>query len=399
MAPSDPLTWIDKELETLAKANLRRYLTVREGPQSGARISLDGRELINFGSNDYLGLANRCLLPGIQRALDHGGWGSGASPLITGRGRLHAELELALAKFEKTEAALLFPSGFVANLATVTALVGPQDVIFSDQNNHASIIDGCRLSRARVVIFNHADTDHLRQLLCQATSCRRRLIVTDSLFSMDGDFAPLESLAQLAEEHDAMLMVDEAHATGVFGQHGRGVCESLGVEDGVHLRVGTLSKGLGSIGGFVAARRQVIDWLANQARGYFFSTAPPEAVAAAGLMALEIVTNEPQRRCQLLAQAAVLRDRLIQNGWQTGPSASQIVPVYLGDADSTMALAQRLQKAGLFVPGIRPPSVREGRCLLRISLTFDHRDEMIGRLVEELGTNRAGCHGESSKQN
>ncbi|MEX0714027.1 MAG: aminotransferase class I/II-fold pyridoxal phosphate-dependent enzyme, partial [Pirellulales bacterium] len=299
----DSLDWIDGELESLASRDLARKLRVRGGPQS-ARIDLDGRELISFAANDYLGLAgDRRLADAVTAALE-GGWGAGSSPLVSGRGRLTAELELRLAQFEGTEAALGFSSGFAANAGSIAALAGRGDAVYSDELNHASIVDGCRLSRAQVHVYPHADCQRLEELLSQGQAYRRRLIVTDSLFSMDGDLAPLADLARLARRYGAMLLVDEAHATGVFGRLGRGVAEHFGVEHDVAVRVGTLSKALGGIGGFVCGSRRLIEWLVNRARPYVFSTAPPDAAAAAAMAALEVVRNEPQRRLALLDQAA-----------------------------------------------------------------------------------------------
>ncbi|MDA1052834.1 MAG: 8-amino-7-oxononanoate synthase [Planctomycetota bacterium] len=378
-----PLDWIEDELRELDAIGLLRRLATRTGPQS-ATITIDGQELINFGSNDYLGLAAECLNDTVIEAIRTHGWGSGASALVTGRGSLHAELEAALAEFEAAEAALLFPSGFAANVGAITSLTGKGDVIFSDAKNHASIIDGCRLSGARVQVYPHGDIDYLRMMLPQASAFRRRLIVTDGLFSMDGDLAPLCDLAALAEQFDAMLMVDEAHATGVFGDHGRGTVEHWGVEDGVHVRVGTLSKAAGSIGGFVVGSRSLIEWIANRARPYVFSTAPPEAIAAAGLAALQRIEDEPHRRTELLSRADQLRRRLIAVGCDTGESASQIIPIIIGEPQATMRFATALRESGFFVPGIRPPTVPAGESLLRISLSYAHTDDMIAALVEAI---------------
>lgn len=378
MAP-DPLRWIEDELTGLETAGLRRRRLAREGPPSIQAIRWGGRELVNFGSNDYLGLAAR-----PRHAVEQAAWGSGASPLITGRGTVHEALEQMLARFEGTEAALLFSSGYAANLGTITALAGKGDAVYLDAKNHASIIDGCRLSGARLEVYPHGDIDFLRRRLARRDDFRRRLIVTDSLFSMDGDFAPLADLAALAEQYEAMLMVDEAHATGVFGATGRGVCEEFGVERGVHVRVGTLSKALGSMGGFVAGSAPLIDWLVNRARSYIFSTAPPEALAAAALEALDVVMHEPARRTILRQRAATLRAGLESRGWNIGTSRSQIVPVILGDPGRTMSLARALQDLGFFVPGIRPPAVPHGECLLRISLSCLHRDEDVRRLLDAL---------------
>jgi 8-amino-7-oxononanoate synthase len=385
----DPLDWLDDALADLDRRGLRRALAARSGPQRGDRITIDGQPLVNFGSNDYLGLAaDPRIAAAAKDAIDRYGWGSGASPLVTGRSDLHAQLEQKLAEFEGTEAALLFPSGYAANVGTIMALVGKGDAIYSDELNHASIIDGCRLSGATVHVYRHGDVEQLRTLMAsggrEPPKVRRRLIVTDSLFSMHGDTAPLPQLIEIAREHRAMLLVDEAHATGVLGQHGRGACELAGVEVDLTARIGTLSKALGSHGGFIVGSRRLIDWLANRARPYVFSTAAPPAVAAAGLAALEILRTEPQRRKQLQKLALHLRSKLVGKVLIQATSLSQIVPVVLGHADRTMAAAAELRRRGFFVPGIRPPSVPVGQSLLRISVTCLHTEEQIDALVAAL---------------
>jgi 8-amino-7-oxononanoate synthase len=388
--PDSPLDWIDEELGRLDRAGLRRRLAERHGAQT-ARVELNGRELVNFGSNDYLGLsADERLAAAARAAIEREGWGSGASPLVSGRGSSHAELERRLAEFEGTEAALLFPSGFAANAGVIPALVDEGDAVFGDAKNHASLIDGCRLSKAARFVYPHGNCDALEPMLRDGWSFRRRLIVTDTLFSMDGDLAPLVRLAELAARYDAMLMVDEAHATGVFGENGRGVVEQLlevrpDLYNWVHVRIGTLSKALGTGGGFACGRQSLIDWLANRARPYVFSTAQPAATSAAGIAALDVVAREPQRRTQLLARAAELRTTLADQGWNTGQSESQIIPLIIGDSQQTMRFAGRLLAAGFFVPGIRPPSVPEGESLLRLSLCYHHTPAMVDGLVHELG--------------
>ncbi len=386
MEPSQhpSLDWIDCELASLDEAGLRRRLRTRGGAQA-AQIVVDGQELINFGSNDYLGLAaDPRLADAVIDVLWSKGWGSGASPLITGHTELHRQLEEQLAAFEGTEAALVFSTGFAANAGTIAALVGTGDVVFCDRKNHASLFDGCRLSRADVRTYPHCDWRKLDGLLAKAKRHGRRLIVTDGLFSMDGDAAPLVELAGVADRHGAMLLVDEAHATGVFGQHGRGIVELLGVEDRVAVRIGTLSKALGCIGGFVAGSQSLIEWLVNRARPYIFSTAGPAAAAAAVLAALEIVRNEPERRGDLLARAEQLRGDLTTAGWNTGNSTSQIIPIIVGKPARAVALSNTLRDHGIFVPAIRPPTVPEGESCLRISLTASHTGEMLGRLVAVL---------------
>ncbi len=423
---NDPLAWIDDELERLDGEGLRRRLAVRAGRQS-AGVEIDGRALVNFGSNDYLGLAADPRLAAAARAVsEREGWGSGASPLVSGRSNAHAELERRLAEFEGTEAALLFPSGFAANAGVVPALVEETDAVFGDAKNHASLIDGCRLSKAARLVYPHADCDALETMLREAAGkYRRRLIVTDTLFSMDGDLAPLPRLAELARQYDAMLMVDEAHATGVFGARGRGVVEELEAGGGklgigendqqqgarneergeslrtldlherVHIRVGTLSKALGTGGGFVCGSKSLIDWLANRARTYVFSTAQPAATSAAAIAALDIVEHEPERRRRLLLTAAEFRERLRDQGWNLGASKgeggwgkreieSQIIPLIVGDPNRTMQLATSLRASGYFVPGIRPPTVPQGESLLRISLCYHHTPELVDGLLSQL---------------
>jgi 8-amino-7-oxononanoate synthase len=384
----NPLSWIDDELASLERNNLRRRLSTREGPQR-ARLRIDGRELVNFGSNDYLGLAaDPRLARAVAEAIQREGWGSGASPLVTGYASLHRQLEQRLAEFEGTEAALVFASGFAANAGTIAALVGPGDAVYCDRKNHASLLDGCRLSRADVRVYPHADCERLASLLAQSQKYRRRLIVTDGLFSMDGDLAPLADLADLARRHDAMLLVDEAHATGVFGPHGRGVAEHFGVEDGVHARIGTLSKALGCAGGFVAGSRSLVEWLIHRARPYVFSTASPAAASAAVLAALDIVRQEPERRENLLARTHKLRGELLERGWNIGASASQIIPLVVGDPKRATKLSAELRTGGLLVPAIRPPTVPEGEACLRISLTAGHTEEMIAALLAALSSRK-----------
>lgn len=385
----DPLNWIDDRLRRLDRDDLLRTLPPPLHA-AGTIARVDGQRLINFASNDYLGLASdERLIVAAAEACREQGVGRGASPLICGRAQWHARLESRLAEFEQTEAALLFPTGFAANAGTIPSLVEEGDAIYSDAKNHASIVDGCRLSRAVRHVYPHGDVHALEELLRDGEHFRRRLIVTDSLFSMDGNLAPLGKLGELAEQYDAMLLVDEAHATGVFGENGRGVVEHLSVEyprlhEQVHVRVGTLSKALGAAGGFVCGRASLIDWLANRARTYVFSTAQPASSSAAALVALEIVEQQPELRRRLLENADRLRLRLCQQGWDLGHSASQIIPVRIGAAAETMRLAAELRTRGLWVGGIRPPSVPANESLLRIGLSAAHTDEMLDALVAAL---------------
>ena len=390
----DPLEWVDDELERLDRDDLLRTLPLPLR-SAGTIANVGGRQLINFASNDYLGLAaDERLIAAAAEACREQGVGRGASPLICGRAEYHARLEQRLAEFELTEAALLFPSGFAANAGVIPALAGEGDAIYSDAKNHASIVDGCRLSRAKCHIYPHADAHALEQLFQDGDHYRRRLIVTDTLFSMDGDLAPLVELGELAERYNAMLLVDEAHATGVFGRRGRGIVEHLSAQqprlhEQVHVRVGTLSKALGAAGGFVCGKASLVAWLANRARTYVFSTAQPAAASAAALAALDIVESEPWRRSRLLENASRLRQRLRELGWNFAQSASQIIPLIIGSPAETMRLAKALQEQGLWVGSIRPPSVPANESLLRIGLSAAHTDEMREVLVNVLQANAA----------
>lgn len=368
--------WMDDDL------NDRR----RQGLYRGRR--LHARTLLSFASNDYLNLAaDRRLAAAAARAARRYGCGAGASPLVCGYLPPHRALERALADWEATEAALVFSSGFTANLGVISALMGREDVIFSDELNHASLIDGARLSRARVHVYRHADVNQLSDLLVQdGARSRRKLIVTDTVFSMDGDLAPLTDLLDLARRHDCLLLLDEAHATGVLGPQGRGLTELLGTppEWERMIKVGTLSKALGAQGGFVCGERRLIDWLINFARPYVFSTALAPPAAAAARRAVGIVQEEPHRRHQLLALAQFLRERLETLGYPASGSRCQIIPLIVGGACEAVELSRRLEERGLLVPAIRPPSVPEGTARLRISLTAGHTEEDVLRLVDAL---------------
>jgi 8-amino-7-oxononanoate synthase len=377
------LAWIDEELHALERKSLLRDLP-RPLARQTAIVECDGRRLVNFASNDYLALAaDERLVAAAAKSSLESGLGRGSSPLICGRSTAHEELEQRLAEFEGAEAALLFPSGYAANSGVIPTLVDRGDAIYADAKNHASLIDGCRLSRAETHVYPHGNVDALDRMLAQSHG-RRRLIVTDTLFSMDGDLARLTALVETADRYGAMLLIDEAHATGVFGGHGRGVAEALGVESEDVIRVGTLSKALGAAGGFVCGTRALVTWIANRARPYVFSTAQPAAISAAAIAALDIVATEPRRRTGLLQAAARLRKQLTERGWNTGASASQIIPILVGAPAAAVALSQALRNHGYWVPAIRPPSVPEGESLLRLSLTAAHTPEMIDGLLQAL---------------
>ena len=379
-----PLGWIADAIDRLRRDDLERPQRIRDGRQGGV-VELDGRQLVNVGSNDYLGYAGDVrLTKAASKAACAEGFGAGASPLVSGHSPARDELERAIAGLLGVPGAVTFPSGFAANSATIAALVGPGDLVASDERNHASIIDGCRLSRATVAIYPHRDVAALERLLAAAAGPRRRLIVSDTLFSMDGTIAPLADLSAAARRHDAMLLVDEAHATGVFGPRGSGLVEATGCGDGVHVRTGTLSKALGAAGGFVAGHAELVRWLRHRARAWIFSTAHPPAVAAAATRAIALVSSEPHRRRELLERAAAFRGRLTDSGLDLGGAAAQIVPIVAGEAEATVALAARLADAGCFVPAIRPPSVPAGRSLVRASLSWLHSTSDLDHLADAL---------------
>ncbi|MCA9116862.1 MAG: 8-amino-7-oxononanoate synthase [Planctomycetaceae bacterium] len=382
---STPLSWVAAELAGLAESHLLR--TRREvTPLPGGRCEIDGRTLIDFSSNDYLGLS---LDPRLQAAAiaatEQYGTGSRASALVSGRTVCHALLEEQLARFEHQQAAVLFPTGYAANLGVIPALVGPGDVVFCERLNHASLVDGCRASRARLQIFRSDRLDRLRTGLIRAKDAPRRLIVTDGVFSMDGTLAPLRPLCQFAREHRAMLLVDEAHGTGVHGRNGRGACEAAGCEgDQVTVRIGTLSKAIGSLGGFAVCSQELADWLWNRCRTQLFSTALPPASCAAASRALELIEQEPERRQQLNTLAKELTGLLTSAGISTTSTGGPIIPLIAGSAERAMAISDALATRGFLAPAIRPPTVPQGSSRLRISLSAAHSLDDVRQLAAEL---------------
>ncbi len=382
----DPLAWIDDASALWSTRGLNRSLwPVAEG-ESG-RIVREGRSVRNFASNDYLGLAHD---PRVVAAARRYGWGAGASPVVSGWTEAHESLARSLADFERVESVLLYPTGYAANLGAITAVVGKGDVVYSDTLNHACLIDGCRLSGATIRVYPHADSDALAALMAgDAGTFRRALIATDGVFSMDGDLAPIDRLATIAETYGAMLLVDEAHGTGVYGPDGRGAASELGVADRVTIKVGTLSKALGSVGGFVAGSRRLIDWLTNHSRTLIFSTASPPAVVAAAEEALRIARAEPWRRDRVRAHGHRLGRALADLGFDVPTPSSPIVPVRVGDPSAAVAMSRRLEAADCLVPAIRPPTVPEGTSRLRISVSAGHSEADIDALILAFRESRA----------
>jgi 8-amino-7-oxononanoate synthase len=390
------MTDVAERLEELRDRGLHRRLRLVGGPQ-GPSVLLDGRPVLLLCSNNYLGLADHPRVrEAAARAALHWGAGAGASRLISGSMEAHRRLEERLAAFKGYESALLFGSGYLANCGAIAALAGAGEVVFSDELNHASIIDGCRLSRAETFVYRHGDVEHLAWGLREAEG-RGALIVTDGVFSMDGDVAPLEDLARLARRHGCRLMVDEAHATGAAGPGGRGTVAAAGLGEEVDLVVGTLGKALGSYGAYVCAGEELVEYLLNAARPFIFSTALPPSVAAAALAALELLEADPGMVDRLYANGAVLRRALIDEGLTVGGEGTQIVPVEVGDAARTMELCELALEGGVFAQGIRPPTVPEGTSRLRFTVMATHgEDELrsaaktVGRAARELGVVSAG---------
>ncbi|MBF0386606.1 MAG: 8-amino-7-oxononanoate synthase [Candidatus Omnitrophica bacterium] len=351
--------------------------------QQGRKILLDGRWVLNFCSNDYLGLAaDPRLAEAVSRAMSGRGFGAGASRLVCGDFDEHAALEADIASFKKTEAALLFSSGYMANAGIIQALVGRDDEVFSDRLNHASIVDGIILSRAVMKRYPHNDMAALEALLAAGTTARRKLIVTDTIFSMDGDVAPLAELVVLARRYGAWLMVDEAHAFGLFGATGAGLAEETGTAGEIDVQMGTLSKAVGSFGAYAAGSQVLVDHLWNNARSVIYTTALPPAVAAASREAVRIMRAEPQRRQRVLASAAFLRSALRSLGLEVPAGCTPIIPVQLGSAKRALTWSRALLDKGIFVSAIRPPTVPAGTARLRVTVTAAHTDDDLALCVE-----------------
>ena len=374
--------FIQAELEKLKAQGLYRKLRLVEGAQ-GPTFILNGREVLNFCSNNYLGLADHPeLAAAAKQAIDRYGCGSGASRLISGNMELHEALENKIAALKGTEAALVFNSGFQANVGVISTLVNEGDVVFSDALNHASVIDGCRLSRARTVIYPHFGLAYLEEELKKAPAGSRKLIVTETLFSMDGDEAPLGEIVDLAERHGALVMVDEAHATGVFGPNGAGVVAKLGLGERVFLQMGTLGKALGGFGAYVAGSQALCDLLINRCRSFIFTTSLPPAVMAMAIAAIDFLYKEPQRRLALWHNCRAIREGLLKLEFSLGQSQSQILPLIIGDAGKCMSFSERLLQKGVFAHGIRPPTVPPGTARLRITVMATHKHEHLHQALK-----------------
>lgn len=386
------LDWIEDDLAHIRDKNLFRALT-EIGTGQSPEITVGGKSYILLASNSYLGLSlDPAVVEAARLALDKYGTGSGGSRLVSGSTDLHSELEERIASFKSTESAIVFSSGYLANIGTISSLVGEGDIVYSDELNHASIIDGCRLSRADVRIYNHLDYGRLESLLASDREKKgKRLIVTDTVFSMDGDLASLPALVGLSERFGCMLMVDEAHATGVLGERGSGATEHFGVEDDTPVVMGTLSKAIGSLGGYIAGSRSLIEFIRNRVRSYIFDTSLPAASLAASIAAIDIIEKEPRRREHLWRLIDTFKSGMGEIGLTVFPSDSAIVPVLVGEAGPALEFAAALRESGVYTPAVRPPSVPEGKCRIRATLMAAHTEEHVGLVLSAFKSAAEKC--------
>ncbi|HEU4725460.1 MAG TPA: glycine C-acetyltransferase [Candidatus Eisenbacteria bacterium] len=381
----NPLQFLDDALAEMKRDGLYRRLRILDGEQK-PEARFDGREVVNLSSNNYLGLTTHpTLREAALRAVKELGVGSGSVRTIAGTMELHMELERRIAAFKKTEAAVVFQSGFAANAGTVSAVLGKEDLILSDELNHASIIDGARLSRATIKVFPHRDVAALRRLLEETKEFKRRLVITDGVFSMDGDIAPLREITAAAREHGAIMMVDDAHSSGVLGRNGRGTIDHFDLHGQVDIQVGTLSKAIGVLGGYVCGTKSLIDYLYHRARPFLFSTSHPPAVAAACLAAFDVLEQEPERIERLWTNTKRFKAGLARLGFNTGISETPITPIIVGEADLAMGFSDKLFERGVFAQGIGFPTVAKGKARLRTIVTATHTEAELDRALETLG--------------
>ena len=388
----DPLSYLSDELNALKQQNLYRHLRVLDDEQK-AHTSFDHRSVVNLSSNNYLGLTTHPRLrQKALEAVEKFGVGTGSVRTIAGTMAMHMELERKLADFKKVEAVVVFQSGFTANAGTVSAILTKDDVVISDELNHASIIDGCRLSRATIKVFPHKDVDAARKIVAALPAGQRKLLITDGVFSMDGDLGPLPELCALAEDTGCIMMVDDAHASGVFGKNGRGTIDHFAMHGRVDIQVGTLSKAIGALGGYVAGTTALIEFLHHRARPFLFSTSHPPAVAAACIAAIDVLLEEPEIIDRLWENTRFFKSGLEQLGFNTGLSESPITPVIAGDSARAMKLSDRLFEEGVFAQGIVFPTVAKDKARVRTIVTSTHTREDLqfaldafGKVGKELG--------------
>lgn len=374
--------WIQKECAELEQSGLLRHLRTLMSPPDNT-ITIDGRYVVNLGSNNYLGLSThpKVMSAAASAAMVYGAGASG-SRLISGNNTTYETLENNLAKTKGTEAALVFSSGYAANISIIPVLAGENDLILSDALNHASIIDGCRLSRATKKVYRHCDVEHLKTLLTESSEYKRRLIVTDGVFSMDGDIAPLQDIYEVATNYEAMLLVDDAHGFGVLGKGGRGTVSHCGLEGKDIVQMGTLSKAVGGLGGYVTGSRELIELLINRGRGFIFTTGLPPATLSAANAALNVMRSSSKLRKRLLEHAETAKTALTRIGYTLLPSQTQIIPVLIGEPQLATDITEALLANDVFAPAIRPPAVPSGTSRLRVTVMATHTDRDIGHALD-----------------
>jgi 8-amino-7-oxononanoate synthase len=378
------MKYISDELKNIKKAGLYRELNVIDNAQ-GVYLEVEGRKYLSFCSNNYLGLANNPLVvSAVKDAVEEYGWGAGASRLVSGNMALHETLENEISLFKEKESAIVFPTGYMANIGTISTLVSKGDLVICDKLNHASIIDGCRLSGADFRVYTHCDMEKLENILKKSSNYARKLIVTDSVFSMDGDLAPLPDIVSIARKYNAIIMVDEAHGTGVFGKEGRGVVEHFNLNKEIDVVMGTFSKAIGSLGGYVCGDEDLINFLRNKARSFIYTTALPPAVCAASIAGLKLIQKTPSLRKSLWDNIRYLKDKLTLLNFNVITSASPIIPILIGDADKAVGVSKFLYEKGILIPAIRPPTVPANSSRLRMTVMSTHTKEDLNRLLDVL---------------
>ena len=378
------MKYISDELNKIKKTGLYRELKVIGNAQE-SHIEIEGKTFLSFCSNNYLGLANNpSVVEAVKDAVEEYGWGAGASRLVSGNMTLHERLENVISRFKGKDTALVFPTGYMANLGAISSLVSKGDLVICDKLNHASIIDGCRLSGADFRVYAHCDMEKLENILRKSSRYNRKLIVTDSVFSMDGDLAPLPDIVRIAGKYKAMVMVDEAHGTGVFGRNGRGVVEHFNLNNEIDIIMGTLSKAIGSLGGYVTGDNDLINYLRNKARSFMYTTALPPAVCAASIAAINLIKGDPSIRESLWHNVRFINDNLKLLNFNLISSESPIIPILVGDAQKAVDMSKLLYERGILIPAIRPPTVPANSSRLRMTVMSTHTKEDLERLLEAL---------------
>jgi 8-amino-7-oxononanoate synthase len=378
------MKYISDELNKIKKTGLYRELKVIGNAQE-SHIEIEGKTFLSFCSNNYLGLANNpSVVEAVKDAVEEYGWGAGASRLVSGNMTLHERLENVISRFKGKDTALVFPTGYMANLGAISSLVSKGDLVICDKLNHASIIDGCRLSGADFRVYAHCNMEKLENILRKSSRYNRKLIVTDSVFSMDGDLAPLPDIVRIAGKYKAMVMVDEAHGTGVFGRNGRGVVEHFNLNNEIDIIMGTLSKAIGSLGGYVTGDNDLINYLRNKARSFMYTTALPPAVCAASIAAINLIKGDPSIRESLWHNVRFINDNLKLLNFNLISSESPIIPILVGDAQKAVDMSKLLYERGILIPAIRPPTVPANSSRLRMTVMSTHTKEDLERLLEAL---------------